>query len=90
MPDFKFVFVLLNCASQLDVDAGDEDFEVELATAVSAAVAASGIPLHKPGRRSNNSSDKEFFFDLGPGVFWCDNCTSDPRRIFHRLRVVPL
>ena len=48
----------------------DEAWEEQMSTAVSDAVAASGIPLHSPGRRSNNSSSAEFFFDLGPGVFW--------------------
>ena len=43
----------------------DEAWEEQMSTAVSDAVAASGIPLHSPGRRSNNSSSAEFFFDLG-------------------------
>ena len=40
----------------LDVDEEDEDWEETMSFAVSEAVAASGIPLHKPGRKSNNSS----------------------------------
>lgn len=55
----------------LDVHAEDEDCEIEMAQAVSQAVSASGVPLHKPGR-TGNGGGKSFFFDLGPGVFWLD------------------
>eukprot|EP01052_Picozoa_sp_SAG31_P011373 SAG31_NODE_642_length_13301_cov_14.143084_4_plen_122_part_00 len=36
--------------SHLDVDAEDEEWEEQMATAVGNVVAASGIPLHRPGR----------------------------------------
>ena len=55
----------------LDVHARDEDCEIEMATAVSEAISASGVPLHEPGR-TGNGGGKSFFHDLGPGVFWLD------------------
>jgi|EP01043_Picozoa_sp_COSAG02_P028688 hypothetical protein len=66
----KEVFSAGRCIS---IDQEDEEWEETMASAVSTAVAASGTPLHKPGRKKNNSSEKEFFFDLGPGVFWLDS-----------------
>jgi hypothetical protein len=55
----------------LDVNAEDEDCEIKMALAVSDAVVASGVPLHKPGREGNGGG-KSFFHDLGPGVLWLD------------------
>ena len=41
-----------------------------MAQAVSEAVSASGVPLHKT--RTGNGGGKSFFHHLGPGVFWLD------------------
>ena len=64
---------VFSAGRDISVDEEDERWEETMASAVSTAVAASGTPLHKPGRKKNNSSEKEFFFDLGPGVFWLDS-----------------
>lgn len=54
----------------LSVHAEDENWEVRMAQAVSEAVSASGVPLHKT--RTGNGGGKSFFHHLGPGVFWLD------------------